>query len=423
MDFIESIDANIRIYKAMKKKKEIRVSYATTLYGEREIRAAMSVLKRKSGMIVAGELVKRFEKKIARLFGKKHGVMVNSGSSANLLAVELLDLPRGAEVITPALTFSTTLAPIVQKGLVPVFADADPETYQINAEQVEGLISKKTRALMVPSLIGNLPDLAAIRTIAKRHKLFFIEDSCDTVGAQFAGKPTGQYSDISTTSFYSSHIVTAAGGGGMIVLRDPELARRALVAANWGRESTLFGAYQKSEDIRKRFAGRIGGIPYDAKFIFSEIGYNFQPSELQAAFGLENLKRLPEFTRRRRANVKKLLAFFRQYEDFFVLPHELPQTKTAWLAFPLTIRRGAPFSRLHITKYLEERNIQTRPVFTGNVLRQPAFRGIKARVRKEGYPVADNIMRNSFLIGCHHGMTPAHFVHLFETLREFLERF
>ncbi|MBI4095144.1 MAG: aminotransferase class I/II-fold pyridoxal phosphate-dependent enzyme [Candidatus Liptonbacteria bacterium] len=405
------------------KEKRIRVPYATTFYDGKEIVAVNAVLKRPNKMIVAGNLVHDFEAKIAKLFGKKHGVMVNSGSSANLIALEIAGLPKGAEVITPLLTFSTTLAPIVQKGLVPVFADVKMGTYQINEEQIEPLITKKTKALMIPSLIGNLPDFRKLLAIAKKHKLLYIEDSCDTLGGAFAGRPTGTYSDITTTSFYASHIVTAAGGGGMVCVNGRDLARRALVMSNWGRESTLFGAYAKSEDIRKRFSSKIGNIPYDAKFIFSEIGYNFQPSEIQAAFALENLKRLPEFTRRRRANFKRLKRFFGQYEDFFILPEEYPKASTVWLAFPLTIRRRAPFTRLQITKYLEKHNIQTRPIFTGNALKQPGFRRIHPfRARRGGYPVTDYVMKNSFLIGCHHGMTGKMFAHLFEVFGSFLKR-
>ncbi|OHA09060.1 MAG: hypothetical protein A3A44_00650 [Candidatus Sungbacteria bacterium RIFCSPLOWO2_01_FULL_60_25] len=402
----------------------MRVSYATTAYGKPEIQAVLDVLNRPSRMIVAGELVREFERKVAALFGKKYGVAVNSGSSANLLAVELAGLPKGSEVITPLLTFGTTVAPLIRKeGLVPVFADVDPRTYQINVSQIEPLITRKTRALMVPLLLGNLPDLAGLRRIAKRHGLLFIEDSCDTIGGSFRGKPTGSYSDISTTSFYASHIVTAAGGGGMILLDDRELARRALVMSNWGRQSTLFGVHDASENIRKRFQARVANIPYDAKFIFSELGYNFQMTDVQAAFALENLKRLPEFAKRRKANFTRLMEFFKRHEKFFILPEQLPGTDTPWLAFPLTIRPGSPFTRLALTKYLEERNIQTRPVFSGNILKHPGFRNPGAhKKRPEGYPVTDLVMRQSFLIGCHHGLTEAMFQHLFETFASFLKQ-
>ncbi len=407
---------------SMLKKSATRVSYALAVYGKEEIAAVNDVLATPL-RISPGERVKKFEQAIAKLFGKPHGIMVNSGSSANLLAIEALDLPPNSEVITPVLTFATTLAPLLQKGLTPVFVDVAPGTYVIDVDKIEKTITRKTRALMVPSLFGNIPDLQKLQKIAKKHKLFFIEDSCDTLGATFAGKPTGYYSDISTTSFYASHIITTAGAGGMVCVRDPKFARTILIKSNWGRDSTLFGVNEKSEDIKKRFAGRIGEQPYDAKFVFSEIGYNLQSSELNAAFGLEQLKRLKVFITRRRANFKRLYQFFKRYERFFVLPVQDTRSKTAWMAFPLTIREDAPFSRMEITRYLEEHNIQTRPVFTGNVLRQPAYSALSKSTKADNFPVADEIMKNGFVIGCHHGLGDAELSHLESTSAGFLKNY
>lgn len=404
-------------------KKTMRIPYALAVYGKEERKAVADVL-RNPLRIVPGERSRIFESRIAALFDKKHGIMVNSGSSANLLAVDSLALPKGSEVLTPALTFATTLAPLIQLGLTPVLADVVPGTYQINIKQLESRITKRTKAIMVPLLIGNVPDMVKLRAIAKKHKLFFIEDSCDALGAKFAGRPTGYYSDVSTTSFYASHIITAAGSGGMVSFRDQNLARRALIRANWGRESTLFGLFEKSEDLRKRFAGVIDGEPYDAKFIFSELGYNFQSSELNAAFGLEQLRRLPVFFAKRERNFAALLSFFKKYERFFVLPEQDKKTKTAWLAFPLTIRENAPFTRHKITAFLEAQNVQTRPIFTGNVMRQPAFKGLlEKRNEKYNFPVADGIMRRGFLIGCHHGLGTAHLKRLQSVFKTFLDRY
>lgn len=406
----------------MKNNKNLRVPYALAVYGKEEIAAVNSVLGNPS-KISPGELVKEFERKVAGIFGKKYGVMVNSGSSANLLALEVLDLPKGSEIITPALTFSTTVAPIIQNDLVPVFADVEHGTYQIDVSQIEPLITKKTKAVLIPSLIGNIPQMAKLRSLAKKYKLWFIEDSCDTLGAKFAGKPTGWYSDISTTSFYASHIVTAAGGGGMVAFHDKNLARKALVMSSWGRESTLFGAHEKSEDIKKRFSGMIANIKYDAKFIFSHIGYNFQPTEISAAFGLEQLKRLNTFSQIRRKNFAECFKFFQKYEKFFILPRQNAKTETNWLAFPLAIKNEAPFTRHEITKYLEEKNIQTRPIFTGNILRQPGFAGIIHKKVNGGHPVADYIMENSFLIGSHNGLQKQHIDYLKKTFSGFLDKF
>lgn len=400
----------------------MRVPYALAVYGKSEIRAVNNVLQNPS-CIVAGDYVKQFEESIARVFGKKYGVMVNSGSSANLLAFDILDLPVGSEVITPVLTFGTTLSPLIKKGLIPVFADVEQGTYVINVNQIESLVTKRTRALMIPSLLGNLPDWQHIKGIADKHDLWLIDDSCDTLGAQFAGKPTGYYSDISTTSFYASHIITAAGGGGMACFHDAQFAKRARILNGWGRESTTFGYHDKSEDLKKRFAASIDGKPYDAKFVFSEIGYNFQPSEIQGAFGLEQLKRFPLFAKTRKNNFNILDNFFSSWKNFFILPKVHPDAQTNWLAFPLTIREGVGFSRYDITKYLEEHDIQTRPVFTGNVLKQPAFRDIKHRALKNGYPEADYIMHNSFLIGCHHGLTAKHIDYLENVFASFLSKY
>lgn len=400
-----------------------RVAYAAAIYGAPEMRAVQEVFKNPL-RLVAGNRVKEFEGKIARLFGKKTGVMVNSGSSANLVAVESLDLPKGSEVITPVLTFSTTVAPLLQKGLVPVFVDVEHGSYVVNSKKLETHITKKTKALMIPSLLGNLPDWHTIARIAKKYNLKVIEDSCDTLRARFAGRPTGVFSDVSTTSFYASHIITAAAGGGMACFNDPALARRAIVISNWGRESTLFGAYEKSEEIKKRFAGRLDGEVYDAKFIFSELGYNLQSTEIHAAFGLEQLKRLPEFINKRRARFAELRKFFKVYERFFILPEQHKKAETTWLAFPLEIREGVPFTRHEITEYLEKSGVQTRPIFTGNILKQPAFARALARsgmTRK--YPVADSIMRRGFLIGAHHGLTHAHMRYLKRKFHEFLSKY
>ena len=396
----------------------MRVSYATSLHGKDEVNAVVSVLK---GNTALGEKTIAFEKSIAKLFGKKFGVMVNSGSSANLLALELLNLPKGSEIITPVLTFATTVAPILQKGLKPIFVDVEPGTYLMNTRLIEKRITKNTRAIMAPSLIGNVPDLKYLRGIAKRHNLWLIEDSCDTLGATYAGNPTGMYSDISTTSFYGSHIINGAGGGGMILVNNPEWAKRLIILRGWGRMSSLFGETGESEDIKKRFRARLGNVPYDAKFVFSEIGYNFLPLEISAAFALAQLRKLPQFIKTRQKNFKRLEEFFRRYEKFFLLPRETSLIRTAWLAFPLTIKEGAPFSRKDICMFLERHNIQTRPIFTGNILCQPAFRNIRRGISSGDYPVSNHVMSHAFLIGCHQGLTSAHIQYMQDIFKKFFK--
>ncbi len=395
----------------------LRVPYALAVFGEEERKAVQEILK--TSQIVAGKKATEFEQRIAKLFGKKYGLLVNSGSSANLLALEVLGLPKGSEVITPVLTFATTVAPILQIGLVPAFVDVKMGSYQLDIDQVESMITKKTRALMVPSLFGNIPDLARLRAIAKKHALYLIEDSCDTLGAKIGGRSTGIHSDISTTSFYASHIVTAAGGGGMVCLNNPQWYSKTRILSGWGRRSSL----NETEDIDTRYQTKIGGMPYDAKFVFSEIGYNMRTTELSAAFGLAQLKKLDRHTTIRRKNFAALKKFFKDYEEYFFLPDQMRGVRTAWLAFPLTVKEHAPFSRFEIVKHLEHNNIQTRPIFTGNILRQPGFRKIKRVERRGGYPVADLIMKQSFVIGCHHGIEKKHINKIKNVFGEFLRRF
>ncbi|MDX1015841.1 aminotransferase class I/II-fold pyridoxal phosphate-dependent enzyme [Sinorhizobium medicae] len=395
----------------------MRVNYGQSVYGEEEIAAVVDVMRTSTQM---GCAVRSMEERVAGIFAKRHGIMVNSGSSANYLAVEMLQLPQGAEVITPALTFATTVAPIVRAGLVPVFVDAAEATYNIDVDAIERMISPKTRAMMIPSLIGNLPDWERIRAIADAYGLFVIEDSCDTLGATIKGGSTGKHSEISTTSFYGSHVITAAGNGGMLCVNDDELARRARLMRSWGRTSSLF---VDSESIENRFNIDVDGFAYDAKFVFEALGFNLEPSEMGAAFGLVQLDRLEENIAARQRNFATQLAFFKQYEGWFILPRQLPQSRTGWLAFPLTVRPDAPFTRRDMQMFLERRDIQTRPVFTGNILRQPAMKDVNSRVSDEGYPVADDVMRGGILLACHHGLTPEQLDHIHTSFCEFADSF
>lgn len=394
----------------------MRVNYGQTVHGEAEIDAVVQVLRSSTQM---GARVRTMQERVAALFDKRHGIMVNSGSSANYLAVELLGLPAGSEVITPALTFATTVAPLVRHGLVPAFVDASEGTYNIDVDAIEDMIGPKTRAMMIPSLIGNLPDWDRIRALADAHDLTVIEDSADTLGATIDGRSTGAWSHISTTSFYGSHVVNAAGNGGMLCVNDGEWARRALLLRSWGRSSSLFA---DSESIERRFGVAVDGIEYDAKFVFEELGYNLEPSEMGAAFGLVQLDKLRANIAAREANFARHLAFFAQFEEWFVLPRQLPGSRTGWLSFPMTLRPGAPFTRRDLQMYLEERDIQTRPVFTGNILRQPAMANVTVRTRAGGYPVADAVMRGGILLACHHGLVDAQIAFVHATFEDFAAR-
>lgn len=394
----------------------LRVPYGMAVHDEQEENAVLEIIR--NHKTIMGEKVKQFEQEIATLFSKDQGIMVNSGSSANLLTFEVLDIPENSEVITPILTFATTLSPIIKKGLIPVFVDVEPETYVVNIDQIEESITSKTKALMIPSLLGNVPDLKRLRKIADENNLIFIEDSADTLGATFDGIPTGKFSDVSTTSFYGSHIITAAGEGGMICCNDRKLAEKCKILRGWGRSSAI----NESEKLEERFNIELSGIPYDSKFIFEEMGYNFLPTEISAAFGLVQLKKLNKFAQIRQKNFESLNSFFSN-QRFFKLPIQLPQVKTSWLAFPLTIDSKAPFSRMEIVKHLELHKIQTRPIFTGNVLRQPGFEKINHKNMEKEYHVADNIMNNSFLIGCNHGLNEKHLEKIKTTFKAFLDKF
>ena len=394
-----------------------RVNYGQSVHGEEEIEAVVKVLRTSTQM---GPHVREFEEEVSALFHKRFGFMVNSGTSALYLAVEVLGLKPGSEVITPALTFATTVAPLVRIGLVPAFVDVEEGTYNIDVSRIEEMITPNTSAIVVPNLIGNLPDWDRIRDTADRHGLMVVEDSADTLGATLRGTRTGRRSDISTTSFYGSHVINCAGNGGFLCMDDPEMARRVKLLRSWGRSSSLFQT-QESERIETRFDVELDGIPYDRKFVFDEMGFNFEPSELGAAFGLVQLKRLKDNIEARRRNFNIHLNFFKQYEECFVLPRELEDAYTGWLAFPLTLREGAPFTRRDLQIHLEENNIQTRPVFTGNILRQPAFTKIQRKESPAGYPEADKVTRGGILIGCHHGLTEEQIAHVHATAEAFFK--
>lgn len=396
----------------------MRVFYAQAIYGDEEIEAVNDVLKN-SLALMDGPKVKEFENRVADVFGKSHGLMVNSGSSANALAIASLSLERGAEIITPALTFSTTVAPLVQQGLIPVFVDVEPDTYVIDPARIEAMIGPKTRALMIPNLIGNLADWTSLKATADKHGLKTIEDSADTIGSTLGGKPTGPLSDIATTSFYASHVMTGAGFGGMVCFDGDALYSKAKQLRGWGRSSSLVG---ESEAIEDRFDAVVDGIEYDSKFVFGDIGYNFLPSEVSAAFALVQLGRLPEYSRRRSHNFTRLTQFFAGYEDWFILPRQQPGTETPWLAVPLIVKPEAPFTRRELQIMFESNDIQTRTVFTGNILRQPGFAGVDHRADPEGFPNADRVMKGGILLGCHQGMNDNQIDYMCDVFRKFAER-
>lgn len=397
---------------------DYRVHYAKATYGAEERDAVNDVLDHPE-KLVGGPYTEKIEDQVSTLFGKKHGILVNSGSSANLLAVELMNLPEGSEVLTPLVTFSTTVAPLVQKGLTPVFIDIGIGDYQLDIDQVEEAITDETEALMVPSLLGNIPNYPLLREIADTNDLYLIEDSADTLGATIRGRPTGDFTDISTTSFYGSHVVTSFGAGGMISVNDDEWMARAKKLRGWGRAS----AVGEANDIDTRLEASLDGTPYDSKFVFDELGYNFLATEASAAFGSEQVKKLDEFAEIRRRNFEQLYEFFTEYDSWFFLPEQREDVTTCWLAFPLTIRDGAPFTRNEIVTHLENNRIQTRSLWSGNLLKHPGFENIDARLPFDEYPNANTVMENAFVIGAHQSLNEDDLEYVKETFIDFFSQY
>tara|TARA_Y100001978_G_C23669761_1_gene423096 strand:- start:360 stop:1556 length:1197 start_codon:yes stop_codon:yes gene_type:complete len=393
-----------------------QISYAKTVYGEDEINAVVKCLKESTQM---GKYSREFEASIARLFDKKASLYVNSGSSALFLGVEAFDFPKGSEIITPALTFSTTVSCILKNGLIPVFADVEPLTYCIDCTQIENLITDKTVAILAPNLGGNLCDWPTIRDIANKYKLKVMEDSADTLGAKIDGISTGSFTDMSITSFYGSHIINCAGNGGALALNDDEVINKAKLLRSWGRSSSLFD--ENSESIENRFNIDLNGIDYDAKFVFEEVGYNLEGNELGASFGLVQLKSLEKNIKTRQENFEIQKKFFNKYSTYFSVPEMKANHYTCWLAFPVLISKNAPFNRKEFQIFLEKRNIQTRTVWAGNILRQPMCKKSIVKTNNIGYPNADAIMERGVLLPVHHGMTESMYDRLHITIEEFIK--
>ena len=397
-------------------KNKEKVYYAKTNYDRREINSVLQVLNNQKLNLMNSVNVKKFESKIAKIFNKKYGLMVNSCSSANLLALSALNLPKGSEVITPCLTFSTTISPIIQLGLKPALVDVNLRTLLIKETDIENMITNKTKAMIIPNLIGNIPNLSKIYKICKKYNLYFIEDSADTINSFYNNKPTGYFSDISTTSFYASHVITCAGYGGMLCTNNQSFYKKALIQRGWGRNSNLFN---EKEEIKHRFKSKHS---YDEKYLFTDLGYNFIPSEISAAFGLEQLKKLKKFSKIRNRNFMLLYNFFSQYKDLFIIPELNIKVKNLWLAFPFLISTKK-FNRNSLQIYLEKNNIQTRTIFSGNIIKQPGYKKYKYKKTKNGYPNSDYVMNNGILIGCHQSMTIKEIQYIFRIIKKFLNKY
>ncbi len=395
-----------------------KIFYGKAVYNQKEISAAINVLKNQKLTLIDGKNVKKLEEKIAKLFGKKYALMVNSGSSANLLALSSFNFKKGSEVITPTLTFSTTVAPIYQLGLVPSFIGVLDKMFIADVSQIEKSINKKTVAIMIPNLLGNIPDWNKIHMIGKKYNLKIIEDSADTIGYQLNKKNTGKLSDVVTNSFYASHIINGAGTGGIVCFNERKLYNKAKLLRGWGRSSATFN---ESENIKKRFNIKISGIDYDAKYIFSDLGYNFLPSEISAAFALEQLKKLPNNIKSRIKNFKKIDNFFSKFSKYIKRPLTSKYVRTAWLAYPLLIIKNKKFTRRDLQIFLEKNNIQTRTIFTGNILKQPVMKNKIYKVSKNAQKISNDVMKSGILIGCHQGLTSSDIKYIFKVFEKFMK--
>ena len=393
-----------------------KIYYGRAVYDNKEINAVLKVLKNESLTLIDGKYVKKLEKVVAKIFGKKYGLMVNSGSSANLLALSSLKLKKGGEIITPTLTFSTTIAPIYQLGLVPHFVGVLNNKFIVDPEQIKKAINKNTVAIMIPNLLGNIPNWPEISKIAKKNKLHIIEDSADTIGYKIKKKNTGRLSDIVTNSFYASHIICGAGFGGIVCFNNYKQYEYAKLLRGWGRSSATFN---ESESAKKRFDIKISGINYDKKYIFSQFGYNFLPSEMSAAFALEQIKKLKKNIKIRNDNFRTLKNLFSNFDKYFKLPEKYSFVNTPWLAFPLVIKKNKKFDRKQLQIFFESKNIQTRTIFTGNILKQPVMKNVYYKKQKGSEDVANDVMKNGILIGCHQGLSISNLNYIYKTFQNF----
>jgi CDP-6-deoxy-D-xylo-4-hexulose-3-dehydrase len=393
---------------------EDALQYAGRVFDERElINGVEAVLE---FQLTGGHFEREFADGLKTLLDRREVLLTNSGSSANLIAMTALcgqqqpdRLVPGDEVITPAATFPTTLAPIVQNQLVPVLVDCRLGTYNLDPEQLEAAYSNRTRAIFVPHTLGNPADMLRIMDFARRHELYVIEDACDALGSRLAGQYCGTFGQLATLSFYPAHHITT-GEGGAVCTNDETLGRVARSVRDWGREGT---------DDQSRLAALTGDeLLFDPQYRYVEIGYNLKLTELQAAIGLAQLPKLTEFNRLRQQRFEWLHEHLLRYEDALVLPTWLPEAKPAWFAFPITVRPEAGFTRGQLVRHLAACRIETRFLFAGNILNQPAYRQIERRVVGE-LRTAELVARNTFFVGVYPALTEAQIGYMLETIDQF----
>ena len=406
---------------AEKSREKRRILFAKPVHGKEERKAVDESLIK--GWLGPGEDTIDFENKFSALVGKKNGVFLNSGSSANLLAILSLELPKGSEVITPACTFPTTFNPILQAGCVPVVGDVKLTTYNIDVDKLEALLSDKTKAIMAPHAVGSPMEAGRIREFCDQHNLKFIEDSCDTIGTTINGHMTGFYGDIACFSFYATHHITCAGGGGILVTDDEKALSHVRSYKDWGRADEFQKYWSKEgEDFDRRFQYEVDGVKYDSKYTYDHLGYNFKAVELQAAFGLAQLKKLEEFNKIRRRNAKQLKEYLDSRSKFFITPTHAENADPVYLSYPITLQDNTPFERYELLKHLEENGIQVRLLFAGNIMRHAAYQNIPHR-KAEDLSVSDKIMKDTFLVGVHQGVSVEDMDYMCEIFEEFVKKY
>lgn len=379
--------------------------------------------------LTTGRFAAQFEKEFAAVFGLRHALLVNSGSSANLLALTSLTSPTlgeralrpGDEVITVAAGFPTTVNPIIQNQMVPVFVDVTVPTYNIDTSQLEAALSNRTRAVMLAHTLGNPFDLTTVSAFVKQHNLWLIEDCCDAVGSTYKGRQVGTFGDFATVSFYPAHHITM-GEGGCVLTDRPALKKLVESFRDWGRDCWCDPG--KENTCGKRFDWQLGELPrgYDHKYIYSHVGYNLKLTDMQAAVGVAQLRKLRNFIETRRRNFQTLFTGLTDLQEFFILPEATDLSEPSWFGFPLSVRPGAPFSREQLIRYLEEHQVRTRLVFAGNLVRQPAYRDVQYRL-VGSLEKTDFVMTQSFWIGLYPGLSREALGYTVDTIHRAVEKF
>ena len=405
---------------------ETWIRYAGRVFDEEEYLSIVDAAL--DGWITAGRYSEEFEFQFSKYLGVSSSLLVNSGSSANLVALSALTseslgenrIKPGDEVITVAAGFPTTVNPIIQNGCIPVFLDIEEGTYNIKVEEIESAISEKTKAIMIAHTLGNPFNINRILRISKSHGLYLIEDNCDALGSKYGGKMTGAYGHFSTSSFYPAHHITM-GEGGAVNTSDPILERIARSFRDWGRD--CYCETGASDTCGMRFTQKFGELPlgYDHKYIYSHIGYNLKITDLQAAIGVSQLKKVDKFIEKRKKNFAHLYERLKPYENYFVLPKALPEAEPSWFAFPISVREKSGISRKEIVNYLERKKIMTRTLFAGNLIKHPAYLNVKKRVASS-LEVTDNVMNNTFFIGVFPGITYEMIEYVGDVFDEIMER-